>query len=253
MKDNGNPIISIITPAYKCKSTILETYESIKAQTFSSWEWIVVEDCSGDDTYEYIESLTQNDSRVVLLQTPKNSGAAIARNIGIEYAQGRYIAFLDADDLFVPTKLEKQIRFMSDNGYAFTFTNYNLLYASGTLKTCVVKKEFVNYKMLLKSNYIGCLTVIYDTKILGKVFMPLDCEKREDHGAWLDITRNHINAYRLGESLSIYRIGKKSVSSSKIKMIKYQYRLYRKHEKFNVFKSCWFVLLCTLFKVLFKY
>lgn len=247
------PLVSIITPAYKCKNTIAETYESIKKQTFSSWEWIVVEDNSNDGSFEFVSNLVGADKRVRILRTPTNSGAAIARNIGIENSLGRFIAFLDSDDLYKPEKLEKQISFMQKNDFAFSFTDYDVLLKNGTIKQHKIKRDVIDYKTLLKSNYIGCLTVVYDAKKLGKVYMPVDCEKREDHGAWLDIVRGGTNAYRLNESLSIYRLVGSSVSSNKARMMKYQYRLYRKHEKFSVLKSCFYVVLCSLHKVFTKY
>ena len=249
----NKPKVSIITPAFKCKKTINETYESIKNQTFSSWEWLVIEDCSNDGTYELIEEMVKDDERVVLLKTEKNSGASVARNIGIEHSKGRYIAFLDADDLFKEDKLEKQIAFMEKNGYEFTFTNYDLLYKNGTIKHRRIASKSINFKKLLTCNYIGCLTAIYDSEILGKVFMPNDCEKREDHAAWLDITKKGIIAYKLDESLSIYRVENGSVSSNKFKMIKYQYRLYRKHLNFGAIKSLYLVLVCSMKKVFRKY
>ena len=248
-----SPLVSIITPAFNCENTIKETYESIKNQSFYSWEWIIVEDHSNDNSFTIIKDIVKNDKRVIFFQTSKNSGAAIARNLGIRNAKGRYIAFLDADDLWEKEKLISQITFMEKNNYPFTFTNYDLLYCDGKIKKHRIKKDVVTYNQLLKTNYIGCLTVVYDTSILGKIFMPLDCEKREDHGAWLDITRKGINAYRLDEYLSIYRVGNESVSSNKAKMIKYQYRLYRKHEKFCAIKSLWFTFLCSVNKVFKKY
>lgn len=245
--------VSIITPSFNCSKTILETYESIKKQTFSNWEWIVVDDCSTDGSFEFIKTITNGDNRVVLLKTESNGGAAIARNVGIGESKGRFISFLDADDLWLPNKLELQIAYMKDQQHELTFTNYRLLYSSGKMKEFRLKKDVVSYKMLLASNYLGCLTVIYDSKKLGKVFMPLDCEKREDYGAWLDITKKGILAYRLDESLSIYRIGSTSVSANKFKMLKYQYRVYRRHEKFSVLKSMWFLFLCAFNKIFKKY
>lgn len=247
------PIVSIITPAYNCINTIKETFESIKAQSFCLWEWIVVEDNSSDGSFDYISKLVGTDKRVKLLRTPINSGAAVARNIGIEKASGRFIAFLDSDDLYKPEKLEKQIYFMQKNDFAFSFTDYDVLLKNGTIKQHRIKRSKIDYKTLLKSNYIGCLTVIYDAKKLGKIYMPIDCEKREDHGAWLDIVRDGTCAYRLNESLSIYRLVGSSVSSNKAKMMKYQYRLYRNHERFSVLKSCFYVVLCSLHKVFNKY
>lgn len=245
--------VSIITPAYNCKKTIKETYESIYAQTFSDWEWIVVDDHSNDGSFEYIKEITAGDNRVLVLQTPQNSGAAVARNLGIEKACGRYIAFLDSDDLWKKEKISHQIKYMQENNYFFTFTNYDLLYSNGKIKQHCVKYDVITYRTLLKSNHIGCLTVVYDSEALGKVFMPLDCEKREDHGTWLDITKRGTSAYRLDEYLSIYRIGEKTVSSNKTKMMKYQYRLYRKHEKFSVIKSVWYTFICSINKLLKKY
>lgn len=247
------PIVSIITPAYNCKNTIKETFESIRAQTFCLWEWIIVEDNSNDGSFEYISDLVSVDKRVKLLRTPTNSGAAVARNMGIEKASGRFIAFLDSDDLYKPEKLNRQIAFMQKNDFAFSFTDYDVLFKNGTVKQHRIKYDVIKYKALLKSNYIGCLTAVYDTKKLGKIYMPLDCEKREDHGAWLDIVRSGTNAYRLNESLSVYRLANSSVSSNKAKMMKYQYRLYRNHEQFGVFKSLWLTFVCAINKIFHKY
>lgn len=246
-------MVSIITPLYNSKEYFQKTYESVISQTFSDWEWIIVEDHSTDGSLNQIQNLIKNDKRITLLRTEKNSGAAIARNLGIEQAKGRYIAFLDADDLFKPEKLEKQIKFMEKNGYAFTFTDYDLLYSNGKVRRYSSKKKVISYKDLLKNNYIGCLTAIYDTALLGKVYMPADCQKREDYGAWLDILKKGIFAYGLDESLSIYRISGDSVSSNKFKMIKHHYAVYRKHEGFGVAKSLWFLLLCTFNKIFNKY
>ena len=212
-----------------------------------------MEDHSKDNSFDFIKEMTRNDKRVILLRTEKNSGAAVARNVGIEKASGKFVAFLDADDLWYPEKLEKQIEFMKNNDYLLTYTDYDLLLANGKTKQYVTKKSSFTYKSLLKTNGIGCLTAMYDASKLGKVYMPLDCEKREDHGIWLDMTRNGLIAYKLSAILSTYRVGNGTVSSSKFKMVKYQYLLYRKHEKFNVIKSAWYVLLCSFNKVFRKY
>lgn len=246
-------IVSIITPAYRCKKTILDTYNSIKKQTYPFWEWIIVEDNSNDGTLEFIKEITKNDDRVVVLTTVINSGAAVARNVGIEKARGKYIAFLDSDDLWKTNKLDHQIRFMKTNGYVFSFTNYDLLYKNNKTKKYRIKNDSATYKTLLKRNDIGCLTAMYDASAIGKFYMPLDCVKREDHGAWLDIAKKGIVAYRLDEYLSIYRIGTSTVSANKLKMLKYQYRVYRVHEGFNVIKSLWFLFVCSMNKIVKKY
>lgn len=244
-----NVEVSIITPAYKCKSTIRETYESIKQQTFSNWEWIIIEDNSPDDSFEFIQNMVKGDSRVVVLRTEKNSGAAVARNVGINYAKGRFIAFLDSDDLWLKDKLKLQLKFMKDSNYALTYTNYYVMDNKGKYKELRLKKDKATYKSLLRRNVLGCLTVMYDTQQTGKILMPLDCEKREDYGAWLDATRNGTVAYRLDAFLAVYRVGSISVSSNKFKMVKYQYRVFRNHEKFGVFKSVWFLLVMSFNKI----
>ncbi|MGM9814106.1 MAG: glycosyltransferase family 2 protein [Candidatus Enteromonas sp.] len=242
-------LVSVITPAFNCEKTIEETYQSIKNQSFSSWEWIVIEDHSNDHSFSLLQTLASADDRIVLLRTETNSGAAVARNLGIQRAVGRYIAFLDADDLWDPNKLSHQISFMEESQIAFSFTNYNVLSSDGETKHERVKKDRLDYRMLLKRNYIGCSTVIYDSSKSGKVFMPEDCEKREDHGMWLDLTRMGVAAYRLDEYLATYRLSNNSVSSKKIKMIRYQYRLYRKHEKFGPMKSFYYLILVILKKI----
>lgn len=247
------PIVSIITPAFRCSNTIKDTFDSIVAQSFTDWEWLIVEDCSCDGTYEFIRELALHDKRIKVFKTSQNSGAAVARNVGIDNSNGKYIAFLDADDLWKPNKLKNQIDFMENNKYAFTFTDYVLLFKNGKIKNHKINKNCVTFKDLLKRNFVGCLTVIYNVERIGKIYMPLDCEKREDHGAWLDITKKGVNAYKLNEYLSMYRIGSNSVSSNKIKMIKFQYLLYKKHLNFNTFKSFWFTFICILNKLFNRY
>lgn len=246
-------LISIITPAFNASKTILETYNSLFSQSLQDWEWIVINDCSNDDTACLIEKISQKDNRVILVNNKTNSGAAVSRNIGISLARGRFIAFIDSDDLWVWNKLEKQINFMKHNNYMFTFSNYYLLLGDGSKKEYRVKKDFVTYKQLLKSNVIGCSTVMYDSKTIGKQYMPTDSDKREDHAAWLDLIKKSNGAFCLNEPLTLYRVGNKSVSSNKFKMLKYQYRMYRKHEGFGIIKSLWYTFVISVKKVFTKY
>ena len=245
--------VSVITPAYNASKTILDTYESIKNQTFSNWEWIVADDCSKDDTLKILRDLANKDPRIVIVESNENGGAAKSRNLAIEKARGRYLAFLDADDLWLPTKLEEQLEFMKANNYAFTYTNYDVFLPNGKVINYSYKKNYSDYKDILKGSKIGCLTVIIDTSITGKIFMPLDAEKREDHAAWLDLTKRGIIAYKLDKTLCKYRIGNTSVSHNKFKLIKYQYRMYRRHEKFGVFKSWHYTFMVIFNKVFRKY
>ena len=156
---------------------------------------------------------------------------------------------MDADDCWDTEKLEKQLAFMKSNEIAFSYTDYRLLFHNGKTKDYCPKKTKVSYKDLLKNCDIGCLTVVYDAEKLGKHYIPLDCEKREDYGLWLDLTRDGIYAYRLNEVLATYRIATNSVSSKKHHMVKYLYRVFRKHEKFGIFKSLFYLLIYSFNRI----
>lgn len=246
-------LVSIITPAYNCIETIEETYNSIKKQTYSNWEWIVIEDHSSDGSFDFLVNLSKKDKRIVLLRTNKNSGTAVARNIGIDCSKGRFISFLDADDMWKPNKLEVQIDFMIKNNVPFTYSNYDVLLPSGKIKLFAPKRTSANYKSLLKRNDIGCLTVVYDSAKIDNAYMPLDSLKREDYAAWLDVTKKGVVAIKIDKSLATYRLGNASLTSNKKKMIKFHYRVYRYHEKFNAFKSFYYLIIFMLNKRFSKY
>ena len=225
------PQCSIIMPCYKAKDYIAKSIQSIQQQTLSDWELIIIDDASMDDTVDYInEQFVKLDSRIRLIALENNSGAAVARNKAIESARGQYIAFLDSDDLWVPSKLEKQICFMKKNGYALTFTAYDKADVKGNVLGCVGVPEQVNYRELLKTNVIGCSTAIYDVSVLGKIYMPL-IRKRQDFGLWLRILKKVDYAMGINEPLTIYTVRKGSVSANKKEAAKYTWRLYRDVEK----------------------
>lgn len=247
-----NNLVSIITPSYKSEKFISQTIDSVLTQTYQNWEMIIVDDCSPDDSNEIIKEYCKKDTRMRLIKLEKNSGPAVARNKAIEEAQGRYIAFLDADDLWKCEKLEKQISFMTKNNYELTYTNYETMSEDGeNLNNIVISPEKVNYKELLKSNKIGCLSAIYDTKRIGEVYMPL-IKKRQDYGLWLKILKKVDYAYNVNEVLATYRIMSNSVSSNKIDLLKYNYTLFRKHEEFSVIKSLYYLGWNTYIKVMKK-
>ena len=249
----NSPIVSIITPAYNCSETIGQTFESIVEQTFHDWEWIVIDDCSSDGTFNVLKRFEQVDRRVKILQTSQNSGAAKARNLGINAASGRYIAFLDSDDTWDVTKLEKQLSFMINNEYSFVCSNYKV--ARNGKKDIIYspKKNIVTYRSLLKTCSIGCLTAIYDSKIIGKVLMPIDAPKREDHAMWIDIVKKGYNCYCLKECLATYNLRDNTVSSNKWRMFKYQYIMYRQHLHFSRAKSLFYTCVVSLNKIFRKY
>ncbi|NNN45451.1 MULTISPECIES: glycosyltransferase family 2 protein [unclassified Vibrio] len=232
-------MVSIITPSYNCANYIFETISSVLSQTYSEWEMIIVDDCSTDNSVSVIKSHIEKDSRIKLIQLNENSGAAIARNTAIEAAQGRYIAFLDSDDLWEPEKLATQISFMQKNDIAFSFSAYHKVDEQGVNIGKVDVPEKVTYQKLLKCCVIGCLTAIYDTQKLGKVYMPL-IRKRQDFGLWLRILKKCDSAYGLNIPLAKYRIRKDSISSNKLKAAQYNWKLYREVEKLSLFKSVYY-------------
>jgi glycosyltransferase involved in cell wall biosynthesis len=236
-----NSLVSIITPSYKSEKFISQTIESVLAQTYQNWEMVIVDDVSPDNSNEVIKQYVKNDNRIKLIKLEKNSGPAVARNRAIEEAQGRYIAFLDADDLWKPNKLEKQLAFMDANELALSYSSYELIDEEGGSLGLFTTKEKVTYEDLLKTCSIGCLTAIYDTKPIGKVYMP-NIIKRQDYGLWLKILKKTNHAKGILEPLATYRILKNSVSSNKFKAAYYVWRLYRDVEKLNVYQSCYYFM-----------
>lgn len=232
-------LVSIVTPSYNASSFIKETIQSVQSQTYTNWEMIIVDDVSKDNTRELIKEEIKKDDRIQLIELQENGGAAIARNTGINCAKGKYIAFLDSDDLWLPEKLEKQLEFMQNNDIAFSFTSYQIMNQDGILTDKVVHvPEKINYNGLLKNTIIGCLTVMLDIEKLGKVQMP-NIRTRQDTATWLKILRQGHYAYGLDEVLSNYRKVENSISSKKFKMAKMNWKLYREIEGLSILKSAW--------------
>ncbi|MFW6016698.1 MAG: glycosyltransferase family 2 protein [bacterium] len=246
----NNDLVSIITPLYNSKEFIEETIQSVLNQSYREWEMIIVDDCSTDDSVQIVQEFIKKDDRIKLIQLNENSGTAIARNKGIKNAKGRYIAFLDSDDLWHPEKIKKQINFMNNNNYAFTFTNYQQISSEGKINgKCINAPKKLNYQEALYSNYIGCLTAIYDVKQLGKVYMPL-LRKRQDYGLWLKILKKINYGFGLDQCLAYYRVRKNSISSNKIGLLKYQWQLYRDIENLPLLKSLFYISYTIMLKLL---
>lgn len=241
--------VSIITPLYNAENYIEETINSVINQTYKNWEFLIIDDFSEDNGPEIVKKYLEKDERIKLLEMKESSCGHVekVRNFGIKSASGCYIAFLDSDDLWEKNKLCKQIKFMEENNYSFSFTQYQQISESGKKLNKIIRvpKE-LNYKKALIKNSIGCLTVVYNQNKIGKIFMP-EAEKREDYACWLYVLKNITNAYGLNENLAYYRLRKNSFSGKKYKLLKYQWNLYRKVEKLNYFESC-FYLLCVVFQ-----
>ncbi len=233
------PSISIITPSYNSSIFILKTLKSVTSQSFDNWEMIIVDDCSTDNSIEVIQPFAECDSRIKLIQLTENSGAAVARNKAIEAATGRFIAFLDSDDLWMPNKLEKQVQFMLDQDIAFSFSAYEKIDETGNVFGTVGVPKKTGYHDLLKTCSIGCLTAMYDVEKLGKVYMPVNT-KREDFATWLAILKQVDYAYGMSDVLAQYRVYASQSSAKKAKMAKENWRLYRDIEQLGVFKSAYY-------------
>ncbi len=236
-----NQLVSIIMPNYNGAEYLEKTIKSVLAQTYTNWELLFVDDCSTDNSLEIVKAF--QDERIHILKNKNNSGAALSRNYALREAKGKWIAFLDSDDLWVPEKLEKQIAFMLNNSYNFSFTDYTVVDKEDNILTLYKpQKANCDYKDILKHCCIGCSTVIYDREALGIVLMPEEAIKREDFACWLAILREGEKAYCLHESLTKYRVHTGSVSSKKTKMIKYQWNVYRKVENLSIIKSSYYML-----------
>jgi len=233
-------LVSIITPSYKSERFIAECIESVLSQTYENWEMIIVDDCSPDNSNDIIEEYCKKDARIKLLRLEQNSGPAVARNTAIKEAKGRFIAFLDADDLWVQEKLKKQLTFMQKNDIAFSFSEYvKIDENSNVISEVIHRPKKVDYKRMLKSNYIPCLTVIYDTAKLSKVYMPLIL-KRQDYALWLKILKKIDFAYCYNEPLAKYRFYAGSLSSNKLVAAMYVWKLYREIEKLSLFSALYY-------------
>lgn len=237
-----NELVSIIMPSYNTANFISETIESVLAQTYSNWELIIVDDCSTDDTDAVVCPYLADD-RIRYIKNEKNSGAAISRNRALREAKGKWVAFLDSDDLWFPEKLEKQISFMKNKGYHFSYTNYiemnedsapNGRRITGPKK--ITKHGMYNYC------WPGCLTVMYDVETIGLIQIA-DIKKNNDYAMWLKACRK-ADCYLLNQTLAKYRSGRAgSISTQSIKtMIGWHYKLFRENEKknpvFAAFHTC---------------
>ena len=232
-----NELVSIIMPSYNTADYISESIKSVQAQVYSNWELIIVDDCSTDNTDDVVKPFLV-DSRIRYLKNERNSGAAVSRNRALREAKGRWIAFLDSDDLWVPEKLEKQIGFMEKNGYSFSYTNYEEIDMAGQ-KTGV---KITGPKKITKTgmfNYCwpGCLTVMYDAEKVGLIQIA-DIKKNNDYAMWLKVCKK-ADCYLLDEELALYRKGRVgSVSTQNLAtMIKWHYILFREAEKQGIIKS----------------
>jgi len=242
-------LVSVIIPVYNSEKYLAATIESVQRQSFRNWELLLIDDCSTDGSAAIIQEYASRDERIIYHRLPENGGAAVARNKGMELASGEYIAFNDSDDLWYPEKLEKQLRFMQENGYSFTTTAYEYTDEAGRPmgKRFRVKKK-TGYWGLLLNFPVLTITNMYNAEKLGKFYIE-PIRKRNDMVLFLQILRK-TPAYGLNEVLSQYRQRPNSLSRNKKDLVKYNWYVYRKVAKLSVFTSVFLLGLIAAIKIL---
>jgi teichuronic acid biosynthesis glycosyltransferase TuaG len=227
-------LVSVITPSFNSEKFIAATIQSVQNQTYQNWEMIIVDDCSTDKTVSIAEYIAISDNRIKVHKLKKNTGTGIARNSALEKAKGRYISFLDADDLWKPQKLEIQINFLRNNNLTFTFSFYDCINEQGKeLNKRVEAPNNLSYRQLFFCNYVGNLTGIYDANYFGKIAIS-SIRKRQDWMLWLTILKKVKSAKPIPESLAFYRIRENSISASKVNLLKHNFAVYRRFHGFNL-------------------
>jgi teichuronic acid biosynthesis glycosyltransferase TuaG len=239
-------LVSIITPVFNSERFIEETIDSVLGQTCVNWELILVDDCSTDQTPELIKNYIQMDKRIRYIRLERNMGAAAARNRGLEAASGRYVAFIDADDLWMPDKLIKQLTLMKEKNVGFTFTAIEMIDENDNIvkaKRAVV--PVIDYKFLLSNTMIACSSVVLDREMTGKFQMP-DVRKGQDFATWLMLLRGGLLAYGIDRTLVRYRLVNGSISSNKFGALKRTWKIYREQEHLNIPRSAYYFSLYAL-------
>lgn len=243
------PLVSVVMPVYGCAPFLRRAVESVLSQSERRLELVLVDDCSNDGGREIVREFEASDSRVRAIYFDTNRGAAAARNAAIESAKGRFIAFLDGDDQWLPDKLSRQIEYMLSENVHFTCTSFQAISEEGhALGGPNRPSSRIHYADLLKENVIGCLTAVYDTEFFGKVLMP-DIRKRQDYGLWLRLLRRGGPAHCLDDVLALYTVRRNSVSSRKFGLIKYNWWLFRKIEGIGIFLSVYYLSYNVLRKL----
>lgn len=266
-------LVSIVMPAFNSRDFLVEAIDSVLAQTYRNWELIIVDDCSTDGTVDIALQFANQDNRIRFFSMHHNSGPAIARNKAIDEARGQYIAFLDSDDIWLPTKLEVQIRLMQQRKALFCFSSYIPVRVDGYLLPAVNVPDTVSYRQMLRGSVIGCLTVVYDASVIGKrhfsegrnevigTIYSLLIEKigHEDYILWLNILKDCDAGLYPGwmvlgvtESLAFYRLRNNSFSASKKKVALYQWIIYRRCEQIGLVRSL-FYFVCYVIKGIMKH
>lgn len=248
MQDYG--LVSIITPTWNCASFISEAIRSVQEQTYQNWEMIISDDCSTDNTKEVIAPYLERDHRIKYICNHNNSGAAVTRNNALKVATGKWIAFLDADDIWLPEKLHKQIKFMVDNACHFSYTEYVEMGESGSETGIrITGPKRISRRGMYSFCWPGCLTVMYDAEKIG-LLQITDIKKNNDYAMWLKVCHK-ADCYLLSEPLAIYRRGRAGSVSTHgyLTLIKWHYKLFHEANGNNAIHSLWLTLRNLVFGV----
>jgi teichuronic acid biosynthesis glycosyltransferase TuaG len=244
-------MVSIITPTYNSEIYIEETIKSVLAQSYQNWEMLIVDDCSTDGTANVVKEYCAREPRIKLISLPENQGVAAARNEAIKRAKGQYLAFLDSDDLWLPEKLTTHLEFMQKHKCLISYTAYQLMNESGTVRDKIIRVPYkLQYKDLLhRGNPLGCLTVIINRDV-GEFHMPAILG--EDYATWIEILKRGYTAYGLDKPLSVYRRRKNSLSSNKMLILKRLWGIFYHYHKIS-FPHAIYCVCSYLFYTFKKY
>lgn len=232
--------VSIVVPVYNVEKYIEQTMDCVRRQTYGDWELLLIADGCTDGSEDIIEAYCEKhgDERIRLIRQPGNLGAARARNRGVKEASGRYLAYLDSDDLWMPEKLERQLAFMKRKDAAFAFTGYEFADETGTGTGTVVKvPSTLRYREALKNTTIFTTTVMFDLHKIPKEDLEMPLIKSEDTALWWKVLRSGLVAYGLDENLALYRRAGKTLSSNKLEAVRRIWALYRQAEQLSVVNS----------------
>lgn len=238
-------------PCYNCEKYIDKAIESVKNQTYNQWELLIIDDLSTDKSLQIVDEYAKGNVNIDVIRLSKNGGAAYARNVGIKRSKGEFIAFLDADDVWTPEKLEYQINYMVTKKRNITCTSYGKIDENGIPNGIVIEaKEKVDYDRVLFDCPVGNSTVIYNAGVLGKIEIP-NIRKRNDDALWLKMLKIEKYIYGIDKILCYYRVREKSLSYNKLNLIKYHWKLYREVERLGVLRSLKHIIIWIFIK-LFK-
>lgn len=238
-------MVSIIMPNYNGDANLEKSIRSVLNQSFTNFELIIIDDNSTDNSLKVINHFLNSDKRIKLLVNEENIGPSLSRNKGVNFSRGKYIAFLDSDDLWEKSKLEIQVNFMESNEIKFSYTSYVKFDHNDLIRTVHARLK-INEKMLLRKNYLGTSSVMINKEFFGEMIEFKDLKRAEDYELWLRLIKESKMIYGIKDTLMKYRVGNESLSSKKIEGIIYRYKLFRKTIGMSKMRSLYYVAMNIL-------